>query len=140
MAAVKGDVGKIMFENAGGTEADVAATRSWSLSVTKDTHETTKQGDTSKTFIGGLISGEGSAELLYDPAESATGYTTFIDDVLTTGDAGDALFELFPDRATSAKKIGFAGIITGAEYGATLGETQIINISFITTGAITSEI
>ena len=140
MAAIKGDVGKIMFENAGGTEADVAATRSWSLSVTKDTHETTKQGDTSKTFIGGLISGEGSAELLYDPAKSGAVYPTFIDDVLTAGDAGDALFELFPDSATTAKKIGFAGIITGAEYGATLGETQIINISFITTGAITNAI
>tara|TARA_Y100001938_G_scaffold115181_1_gene158437 strand:- start:400 stop:819 length:420 start_codon:yes stop_codon:yes gene_type:complete len=139
MAAIKGDVGKIMFHNAAGTEADVAATRSWSLSVTKDTHETTKQGDTSKTFIGGLISGEGSAELLYEPAGNSD-YQAFIDDVLTTGDAGDALFELFPDSAQSAKKIGFSGIITGAEYGATLGETQIVNISFITTGAITSAI
>ena len=33
--AIKGDVGKIMFENAGGTEADVGQTRSWSLSITK---------------------------------------------------------------------------------------------------------
>tara|TARA_R100001086_G_C11803325_1_gene249463 strand:+ start:330 stop:749 length:420 start_codon:yes stop_codon:yes gene_type:complete len=139
MAAIKGDVGKIMFHAAAGTEADVAATRSWSLSVTKDTHETTKQGDTSKTFIGGLISGEGSAELLYEPSGNSD-YQSFIDDVLTTGDAGDALFELFPDSAQSAKKIGFSGIITNAEYGATLGETQIINISFITTGAITSAI
>ena len=139
MAAIKGDVGKIMFENAGGTEADIAATRSWSLSVTKDTHETTKQGDTSKSFIGGLISGEGSVELLYDNAGNSD-YQAFIDDVLVTGDAADALFELFPDSATSAKKISFSGIITGAEYGATLGETQLINISFITTGAITSAI
>lgn len=139
MAAIRGDVGKIMFENAGGTEADIAATRSWSLSVTKDTHETTKQGDTSKTFIGGLISGEGSAELLYEPAGNSD-YQAFIDDVLTTGDDGAALFELFPDSATASKKIGFAGIITSAEYGATLGETQIINISFITNGAITSAI
>ena len=59
--AIKGDVGKIMFENAGGTEADVGQTRSWSLSITKDTMETTKQGDTFKTNIGGLIAGEGSA-------------------------------------------------------------------------------
>ena len=50
--------------------------------------------------------------------------TTFIDDVLTTGDNADALFELFPDSATSAKKISFAGIITSAEYGATLGESS----------------
>ena len=91
MTAIKGDVGKIMFNNAAGTEADVGQTRSWSLSVTKDTHETTKQGDTSKTFIGGLISGEGSAELLYNPGETGAGYTTFIDDVLVTGDNGDAL-------------------------------------------------
>ena len=139
MAVLKGDVGKIMFENAGGTEADIAATRSWSLSVTKDTHETTKQGDTSKSFIGGLISGEGSVELLYDDAGNSD-YQAFIDDVLVTGDAGDALFELFPNSSTSAKKISFAGIITGAEYGATLGETQVINVSFITNGAITSAI
>ena len=136
--AIKGDVGKIMFENAGGTEADVGQTRSWSLSITKDTMETTKQGDTFKTNIGGLISGEGSAELLYAPTETGAGYTTFIDDVLTTGDAADALFELFPDSAASSTKIGFSGIITSAEYGATLGEIQIINISFITSGAITS--
>ena len=139
MAAIKGDVGKIMFENAGGTEADISGVRSWSLSITKDTMETTVNGDTSKTFIGGLISGEGSAELIYDPSGNSD-YQAFIDDVITTGDAGDALFELFPDSAQSAKKIGFSGIITSAEYGATLGEIQIINISFITTGAITSAI
>ena len=137
--AVKGDVGKVMFHNAAGTEADVASTRSWSLSITKDTMETTVNGDTAKTFIGGLISGEGSAELIYDPSGNSD-YQAFIDDVITTGDAGDALFELFPDSAQSAKKIGFSGIITSAEYGATLGEIQIINISFITTGAITSAI
>ena len=139
MAAIKGDVGKIMFENAGGTEADISGLRSWSLSITKDTMETTVNGNTSKTFIGGLISGEGSAELIYDPSGNSD-YQAFIDDVITTGDAGDALFELFPDSAQSAKKIGFSGIITSAEYGATLGEIQIINISFITTGAITSAI
>ena len=102
--------------------------------------ETTKQGDTFKTNIGGLIAGEGSAELLYAPGETGAGYTTFIDDVLTTGDNADALFELFPDSATSAKKISFSGIITSAEYGATLGEVQIINISFQTSGTITSAI
>ncbi len=137
--AIKGDVGKVMFENAGGTEADIVSTRSWSLSITKDTMETTNQGDTAKTFVGGLISGEGSVELLYDTAGNSD-YQAFIDDVLTTGDAADALFELFPDSATSAKKISFAGIITGAEYGATLGEIEVITVNFITSGAITSAI
>ena len=139
MTALKGDVGKIMFHNAAGTEADVGQTRSWSLSVSKDTLEATKQGDTAKTFIGGLISGEGSAELIYDNAGNSD-YLSFVEDILTTGDAGDALFELFPDSSASSKKLAFSGIITSAEYAATLGETQLINISFITTGAITSAI
>ena len=139
MAALKGDSGKVMFHNAAGTEADISGTRSWSLSISKDTLETTVQGNTSKTFIGGLISGEGSAELIYDNAGNSD-YLSFVEDILTTGDAGDALFELFPDSSASSKKLAFSGIITNAEYGATLGETQLINISFITTGAITSDI
>tara|TARA_R100001443_G_scaffold522_3_gene2137 strand:+ start:7316 stop:7732 length:417 start_codon:yes stop_codon:yes gene_type:complete len=137
--AVKGDVGKIMFENAGGTEADISDLRSWSLSVSKDTMETTAMGATSKSFVGGLISGEGSATLLYNPSGNSD-YQAFIDDVLVTGDAGDALFELFPDSGTASKKIGFAGIVTNAEYGATLGEIQEVSITFITNGAITSAI
>ena len=137
--AVKGDVGKIMFHNAAGTEADISDLRAWSLSVTKDTQETTIMGATSKTFVGGLISGEGSATLLYNPSGNSD-YQAFIDDVLVTADAGDALFELFPDSAQSAKKIGFSGIVNNATYGATLGEIQEVNISFITSGAITSAI
>ena len=139
MTAIRGDVGKVMFHNAAGTEADISGTRSWSLSISKDTQETTVQGNTSKTFVGGLISGEGTAELIYDNAGNSD-YLAFVEDILTTGDAGDALFELFPDSSASSKKLAFSGIITGAEYGATLGETQLINISFQTTGAITSDI
>ena len=139
MAAVKGDVGKIMFHNAAGTEADVGGLRSWELSITKDTQETTVMTNTSKTFVGGLISGEGSATLIYDNAGNSD-YLAFIEDILTTNDAGDALFELFPDNAASAKKFGFSGIITNATYGARLGEIQEINITFQTTGAITSDI
>jgi len=139
MAAIKGDSGKIMFHNAAGTEADIAGTRSWELSVSKDTLETTVQGNTAKTFIGGLISGEGSATLIYDNAGNSD-YLSFVEDILTTGDAGDALFELFPDSSASAKKLAFSGIITGTTYGASVGETQEITVNFITTGAITSDI
>ena len=137
--AIKGDVGKIMFENAGGTEADIASVRAWSFSATKDTMETTKMGDTFKSRIGGLIDGSGTAELLYEPSGNSD-YQAFIDDILTTGDTGDALFELFPDSGQSAKKISFAGIINNAEFGATLGEIQVINITFETNGTITSAI
>jgi hypothetical protein len=79
--------------------------------------------------------------LIYDNAGNSD-YLAFVEDILTTGDAGDALFELFPDSSASSKKLGFSGIITSAEYGATIGETTVRNKyhSFISTGAITSDI
>ena len=60
MAAIRGDVGKIMFHNGGSSVNPVLGTTSWSMSISKDTQETTVQGDTFKSFVGGLIEGEGS--------------------------------------------------------------------------------
>tara|TARA_R100000773_G_C4146192_1_gene70354 strand:+ start:29 stop:448 length:420 start_codon:yes stop_codon:yes gene_type:complete len=139
MAAVKGDVGQVKFDDAGSSVNPVLGTRSWSMSITKDTQETTVQGDTFKSFVGGLIEGEGSAELVYDNA--ASGETaTFMDGVLTTGDAATASFELFPDSASGTKKISFNGLITNFEQGSDLGDVSTINITFKPSGTITSEI
>ena len=55
MAAVKGDVGQVKFDDGGSSVNPVLGTRSWSMSITKDTQETTVQGDIFKKFIGGLL-------------------------------------------------------------------------------------
>ena len=139
MAAVKGDVGQVKFDDAGSSVNPVLGTRSWSMSITKDTQETTVQGDTFKKFVGGLIEGEGSAKLVYDAA--ATGETaTFMDGALTTGDLGTAAFELFPDSSSATKKISFDGLITSFEHASSLGDIQTINITFKPNGTITSAI
>ena len=139
MAKVKGDVGQVKFDDAGSSVNPVLGTTAWNMSITKDIQETTAQGDTFKQFVGGLIEGEGSAELLYD--DSASGETaTFVDGVLTTGDLGTASFELFPDSSSATKKISFNGIITGFDQSSTLGEANTISITFKPTGTITSAI
>ena len=139
MAAVKGDVGQVKFDDAGSSVNPVLGTTAWSMSITKDIQETTAQGDTFKQFVGGLIEGEGSAELLYD--DSASGETaTFVDGVLTTGDLGTAAFELFPDSSSSTKKISFNGIITSFDQSSALGDVNTISITFKPTGTITSAI
>jgi len=139
MAAVKGDVGQVKFDDGGSSPAAVAGTRSWSMSITKDTQETTVQGDTFKSFIGGLIEGEGSAELVYDNA--ASGETaTFMDGILTTGDTATASFELFPDSGASTKKISFVGLITSFEQSSSQGDISTVNITFKPSGTITSAI
>ena len=139
MAAVKGDVGQVKFDDGGSSVNRVLGTREWSMSITKDTQETTVQGDTFKSFVGGLIEGEGSAVLQYDNA--ASGETaTFMDGVLTTGDTATASFELFPDSASGTKKISFSGLITNFEQGSALGDVSTINITFKPSGTITSAI
>lgn len=139
MAKVKGDVGQVKFDDGGSSVNPVLGTTSWSMSISKDTQETTAQGDTFKSFVGGLIEGEGTAELLYD--DSASGETaTFVDGVLTTGDAGTAAFELFPDSSSATKKISFNGIITNFEQSSALGDPNTISITFKPTGTITSAI
>ena len=139
MAAVKGDVGQVKFDDGGSSVGVVAGTREWSMSITKDTQETTVQGDTFKSFVGGLIEGEGTAVLQYDNA--ASGETaTFMDGVLTTGDTATASFELFPDSASGTKKISFSGLITNFEQGSAIGDVSTINITFKPSGTITSAI
>ena len=139
MAAVKGDVGQVKFDDDGSSVNPVLGTREWSMSITKDTQETTVQGDTFKSFVGGLIEGEGSAVLQYDNA--ASGETaTFMDGILTTGDPATASFELFPDSASGTKKISFSGLITNFEQGSALGDVSTINITFKPSGTITSAI
>ena len=139
MAAVKGDVGQVKFDDGGSSVNPVLGTREWSMSITKDTQETTVQGDTFKSFVGGLIEGEGSAVLQYDNA--ASGETaTFMDGILTTGDNATAAFELFPDSASGTKKISFNGLITNFEQGSAIGDVSTINITFKPSGTITSAI
>jgi len=139
MAAVKGDVGQVKFDDDGSSVNPVLGTREWSISITKDTQETTVQGDTFKSFVGGLIEGEGSAVLQYDNA--ASGETaTFMDGILTTGDNATAAFELFPDSGSGTKKISFNGLITNFEQGSAIGDVSTINITFKPSGTITSAI
>ena len=139
MAAVKGDVGQVKFDDGGSSVTPVLGTREWSMSITKDTQETTVQGDTFKSFVGGLIEGEGSAVLQYDNA--ASGETaTFMDGILTTGDPATAAFELFPDSASGTKKISFSGLITNFEQSSTQGDINTISITFKPSGTITSAI
>jgi hypothetical protein len=139
MAIIRGEQGSVQFDAAGSTNATIVGTRSWSLTTTKETLDVTDHGDTFRSFVGSLISGSGTVELVYDP--DATGNAGFIEDVLTTGDTADATFELFTTGSSSGSdSISFAGIITDMEISSTVGELVVVSCSFITSGAITGNL
>ena len=139
MATLRGEQGAVQFETGSGSLATVVGTRSWSLSITKETYETTDHGDTFRNFIGGLISGSGTIEIVYDP--DATNQPEIIEDVIKTNDAVDASFELFTTGTTSGTdSVSFNGIITDMEITSTVGELVIATCSFVTSGTITSNL
>jgi hypothetical protein len=138
MAFYRGQQGSIKFDDAGSTAATITSTRSWSMTVEKESLDTTALGATYRANVGGLISGSGSCEVLYT-ASSADETNAFIEMVNSTNDEGAALFELYMDT-TGGKKITFDGVITSAEYSATVGEIEIITLNFVTNGSITLDI
>ena len=138
MAFYRGQQGSVKFDDAGSSAAAITSTRSWSLTVEKESLDTTALGATYRANVGGLISGSGTCEILYT-ASSADETNAFIEHVNTANDEGLALFELFHDT-TGNKKISFDGVITSAEYSATVGEIEVITLNFVTNGAITLDI
>ena len=127
------------FSPTGSSNATIVGTRSWTLSITKDTLDVTDQGDTTRAFVGSLVSGSGTVELVYDP--DATGQATFIEDIITAADPADATFELFTTGTSSGTdSVSFAGIITSMDIASTVGELVVVTCNFITSGAITSNL
>ena len=138
MAFFRGEEGSVSFDNGTGTAGAVASTTAWTLDTTKDTLETTSHGATSRSFVGSLISGSGTVDLLYT-ATSGDNTAEIINDVLTQEDDGTASFNLFNDTS-GAKKLSFNGIITGTSFSSTVGDISTVSVSFVTTGDITSAV
>ena len=139
MAVLRGEQGAVQFDAAGSSNATIVGTRSWTLNITKETLDTSKHGDTFRSFVGSMVSGSGTVELVYDP--DATGQAAFIEDVVTTADPADATFELFTTGTTSGTdSVSFAGIITSMDISSTAGDLVVATCNFVTSGTITSNL
>jgi hypothetical protein len=104
MAFYRGEQGTVFFDkDSNGGISEIAAVRSWSMTVEKDVLETTAQGATYKSNVGGLVSGSGTMEVMYD-APSSGDKLDLIRDVNVATDEGNASVELYLDE-TGAKKL-----------------------------------
>jgi len=139
MAFFRGEQGTIFFDkDSSGGVSEIAAVRSWSMTVEKDVLETTSHGATYKANVGGLVAGSGTMEVMYD-APSAGDKLDLIRDVNTTTDEGNAFVELYLVE-TGGYKITGSIVITSTDYGATVGELEMVTINFTINGAITTSI
>ena len=138
MAFYRGQQGTVFFDKAGGGGlSEIAAVRSWAMTVEKESMDTTAHGATYRANVGGLISGSGTIEVMYD---APTGdKLDLIKDVIQDTDEADAAVELYLDES-GGKKITGTIVVTSSEYGATVGELQMVTISFVSSGTLTLSI
>ena len=139
MAILRGEQGAVQFDAAGSSNATIVGTRSWTLNITKDTLDCTDHGDTFRAYVGSMVTGSGTVELVYDP--DATGQAAFIEDAITASDTADATFELFTTGTSAGTdSVSFAGIITSMDIASTVGDLVVATCNFITSGTITSNL
>ena len=134
MAFFRGEEGSVAFAAAGGTPGAITSTTAWSMDLTKDTLECTAHGDTARKYVGSLISGSGTADILYTAA-SGDETANILSDITTAEDPADAKFSLFLDTSGN-KKLAFNGIVTGASISSTVGDISTVSISFQMSGPV----
>ena len=139
MAFYRGQQGTIKFDkDASGGTSEIAAIKSWSASVEKASVSCDVHGASSLSYIGGMIGGSGACELLYD-APGSGDKLDLIKEAVIANDPANAFIELYLDES-GGKKIEGTILVTGAEYGATVGELETVTVNFTFNGDITLSI
>jgi len=131
MAILKGNNGVVKIDNAGGTPTAIASVKNFSLEIKRDTIETTSMGKDVRSYVGGLASFSGSADVYFDTTPATIAALN-----PTSGSVGDApiSLELYLDAGEAASGTGtkFAGkiIVTGYSVKSSMDGLVEASISF----------
>lgn len=136
MATLTGNNGKITI---GGTE--VLNVRNFSVDVTADTIETTTMGIDARTYLKGLSSWSGSADVYVDTANLTGGAKAIAQLIVTGGAVGDStaavVLALDSSGDTLLKKLSGNAIITGFTVNSSMDGMVEGSISFQGSGGLT---
>jgi hypothetical protein len=119
----------------------VLAVRSWSIDITADTIETTVMGNDTRTYVKGLSTFSGTADVFFDPDTSTSGFdaaeTTFNPTVGLVGAAGVA-GKFYVEYLASGNDQVFQGnlIVTGYTVNSSMDGMVEASISFQGTGGV----
>ena len=139
MATLTGNNGAISINGIA-----VLAVRNFSIEMTADTIETSSMGVDVRTYLTGMSSFSGSADVYFDPDTATTGFdaaeTTFNPTAGLVGASGVAgkFYVTLDDTGTNADQA-FTGtiIVTGYTVNASLDGMVEASISFQGSGATT---
>ena len=138
MAILTGNNGVVKLDaSVGGAVAVIANVRNFSVELTRDTIETTTMGVDVRTYLTGLSSWSGSADIYFDPAASTGTIATHtvLNPTSGTVGLGTLTVELF--LADTAGKFSGEVIITGFTVNTTMDGMVEASISFQGSGQCT---
>ena len=134
MATLTGNNGSVTVNG-----VSLAAVRSFSIEMTRDTVETTVMGQDTRAYINGLSSFSGSADIYFDPTEFDGAEATFNPTAGSVG-AGAVGVKLYIDENySSTSDYAFTGnvIITGYTVNSSFDGMVEASISFQGTAGAT---
>ena len=140
MAILTGNNGSIKLSTAVGGAVNataIAAVRNFTVEMTRDTIETSTMGTDVRTYINGMSSWSGSADIYFDPAAS-TGHLAvypILNPTAGTVGQGTLSVELYLNDA--AGKFAGSVIITGFTVNSSMDGMVEASISFQGSGAAT---
>lgn len=138
MAILSGNNGVIKLDaSVGGSVASIANVRTFSIDLTSDTIETTTMGVDVRTYLKGLSSWSGSADIYFDPASSTGTIATHAVLNPTSGTVGQATLSFEGYLNDTAGKFAGEIIITGFTVNSSMDGMVEASISFQGSGACT---
>jgi predicted secreted protein len=127
----------VFIDNASGTPTQVLSVRNFSIEITSDTIETTTMGVDVRTYLKGLSSWSGTADIYFDDA-NYTGGASVIAALNPTGlnvGSGTVSIELYLND--TADKFAGEVIVTGFTVNSSMDGMVEASISFQGSGACT---
>jgi predicted secreted protein len=138
MAILTGNNGVVKLDSTiGGSTVAIAAVRTFTVELTRDTIETSTMGTDVRTYLAGMSSFSGSADIYFDSAATTGTIATHavLNPTSGTVGAGTLTVELF--LADTAGKFAGEVIITGLTINSSMDGMVEASISFQGSGACT---
>lgn len=134
MATLTGNNGAITLNG-----NNVAAVRSFSVEISADTIETSTMGTDVRTYVRGLSTFSGSADVYFDAADFDTYETTFNPTTGLVGASGVAVKLFIEQNYSGTSDYAFTGnvIVTGYTVNSSFDGMVEASISFQGTDAVT---
>ena len=125
MAVLTGADGKVLI---GG--AQICKCRDYTISVTKDSLETSHLGSYDREYVEGLRGATGSMTILYDPTEPTA--VNLLNSILTTQGVSQEVDFVFTDE--NRKQLQYKGFITSVSQSVSTGAVQAASCNFQISG------